>query len=87
VYPEEFQVLNVLSTAGALILGIGYLFPSFYLVQSMLRGEAAGPNPWHARGLEWETSSPPPAHNFDRTPVVEDEAYAYDKAPKETVVA
>ena len=32
VYPDEFQVLNVLSTAGATVLGFGYLFPSFYLV-------------------------------------------------------
>ena len=86
-YPEEFQVLNVLSTAGALILGIGYLFPSFYLAHSIAKGEPAGNNPWGARGLEWETTSPPPAHNFEQTPVVEDEAYAYDKAPREAAGA
>ncbi|GAG51979.1 unnamed protein product, partial [marine sediment metagenome] len=44
-YPEEFQVLNVLSSAGALILGIGYLLPSFYLVYSIVKGEPAGNNP------------------------------------------
>ena len=30
----------------------------------------AGPNPWHATGLEWQTDSPPPVHNFDEPPVV-----------------
>ncbi len=86
-YPEEFQVLNVLSTAGALILGVGYLFPSFYLAHSIAKGEPAGNNPWGARGLEWETTSPPPTHNFEKTPVVVDEAYAYDKAPREAAGA
>jgi cytochrome c oxidase subunit 1 len=86
VYPEEFQVLNVLSTAGALVLGVGYLFPSLYLAHSLFRGQPAGDNPWGARGLEWTTPSPPPAHNFVRTPEVDEEAYAYDKAPKEAVV-
>jgi cytochrome c oxidase subunit 1 len=87
VYPEEFQVLNVLSTGGALILGIGYLFPSLYLAFSLFRGAPAGDNPWNARGLEWQTTSPPPTHNFGTTPVVAEEAYQYDKPPRETVLA
>jgi cytochrome c oxidase subunit 1 len=83
VYPPEFQMLHVLSTAGASILAIGYLLPLVYLLWSLFRGERAGPNPWDARGLEWETSSPPPKHNFQHTPVVTQEAYAYD-APSQT---
>jgi cytochrome c oxidase subunit 1 len=43
----------------------------------------AGANPWGARGLEWQTSSPPPTSNFDRTPVVTEGAYAYEKDPEE----
>ena len=82
VYPPEFQMLNVLSTAGGTILGLGYLIPVFYLVWSLFKGKPAGDNPWGATGLEWETPSPPPTFNFDRTPVVIDEAYAYD-APSE----
>src|SRR5579885_2321943 len=31
-YPPEFQVLNVLSTAGASILGVGYVLPLCYLI-------------------------------------------------------
>jgi cytochrome c oxidase subunit 1 len=77
MYPEEFQVLNVLSTAGATILGVGYAIPSIYLVWSLFRGERAPANPWGATGLEWQTPSPPPLENFTTTPVVTQEAYAY----------
>jgi cytochrome c oxidase subunit 1 len=85
VYPEEFQVLNVLSTAGATVLGFGYLFPSFYLLYSLFKGEPAGENPWGATGLEWTTTSPPPTENFHEVPVVTEEPYDYAKAPKEAV--
>jgi len=83
-YPEEFQVLNVLSSAGASILGIGYLIPMGYLLWSLKYGKKAGNNPWEAKGLEWETASPPTTTNFERTPVVTEEAYAY--AEKEAAV-
>jgi len=52
-YPDEFQVLNVMSSAGASILGVGYLLPLVYLVWSMRYGRAAAPNPWQAKGLQW----------------------------------
>ncbi len=84
VYPPEFQVLNVLSTAGASILGLGYLLPLLYLMWSLRYGPAAGDNPWRATGLEWETPSPPPTENFERTPIVTQEAYAYDELPPTT---
>jgi cytochrome c oxidase subunit 1 len=77
VYPDEFQVLNVMSTAGATILGLGYLIPLIYLFWSMRYGKNAPANPWGAKGLEWQVPSPPPPHNFDETPTVEEEAYAY----------
>ncbi len=76
-YPEEFQILNVLSSAGATILGLGYLLPLIYFIWSMRYGKRATDNPWGAYGLEWETSSPPPTYNFDEPPVVTTEAYDY----------
>jgi cytochrome c oxidase subunit 1 len=79
-YPPEFQTLNVMSSAGASILAVAYLFPFFYLLWSLRYGKDAGPNPWGAAGLEWTTSSPPPKHNFPEIPIVTQEAYAYPVA-------
>jgi cytochrome c oxidase subunit 1 len=80
-YPPEFQIWNVLSSGGAAILAIGYLMPLFYLGWSLFYGERAGANPWRATGLEWRTSSPPPTHNFARTPVVKRGPYEYTPDP------
>jgi cytochrome c oxidase subunit 1 len=77
VYPPEFQVYNVLSSAGATVLGLGYLIPFVYLMWSLKYGKLAGPNPWGATGLEWQVPSPPPTENFEVTPVVTVEAYEY----------
>jgi cytochrome c oxidase subunit 1 len=76
-YPAEFQIWNVLSTAGATVLGLGLALPLVYLLMSLKNGKVAGNNPWGAKGLEWETTSPPPTFNFDTPPVVTEEAYAY----------
>jgi cytochrome c oxidase subunit 1 len=79
VYPEEFQVLNLLSSAGASILAVGYVFPLTYLLWSLWYGPVASSNPWNVAGLEWETTSPPPEHNFERTPVMDSQPYYYNK--------
>jgi cytochrome c oxidase subunit 1 len=76
-YPPEFQVLNVMSTAGASILAVGYILPLFYLLLSLRYGPDSGPNPWHATGLEWQISSPPPVENFPEPPVVTVGPYDY----------
>jgi cytochrome c oxidase subunit 1 len=77
-YSPEWQSWNLLSSAGASILAIAYVLPLFYLGWSLLRGRKASANPWRATGLEWATRSPPPKHNFERTPVVTLEPYCYD---------
>jgi cytochrome c oxidase subunit 1 len=79
VYPPEFQVLNVFSTAGASILGVGYLLPLLYLFWSLKYGAKSSANPWDATGLEWMALSPPPTQNFPVTPLVAWEAYEYEK--------
>ena len=73
----EFQIFNMMSTAGATVLGLGYLLPMFYFAWSLKYGKVAGNNPWGAKGLEWETTSPPPLENFNFAPVQTEEAYAY----------
>lgn len=76
-YPPEFQIFNVMSSGGAMVLGLGYLLPFIYLLWSLKYGEPAGPNPWRAKGLEWTIQSPPKTGNFDQTPIVHEEAYDY----------
>ena len=85
-YPPEFQVLNVLSTAGASVLAVGLLMPMFYMLWSLKYGEIAGNNPYRATGLEWQTTSPPPTHNFHETPIVTQEAYDYESQSEEVEV-
>jgi cytochrome c oxidase subunit 1 len=78
-YPEELQVLNIFSTAGASVLGTGMLMPVIYLTHSLIWGKPAGDNPWMLPGLEWRTSSPPPTENFEKTPIVTWEAYDFSE--------
>ncbi len=76
-YPEELQVLNIFSTAGASVLGVGLIMPVIYLTHSLIWGKKAGDNPWLLPGLEWRTSSPPPTENFEVMPIVTWEAYDF----------
>jgi cytochrome c oxidase subunit 1 len=78
-YAPEFQIYHILSTAGATILGIGYLLPVIYLTWSLRFGKIAGPNPWNASGLEWQSPSPPPVHNFTHPPVLPPKPYNYSE--------
>jgi cytochrome c oxidase subunit I len=73
-YPEEYQMLHVASTAGASILGLGFLLIAIYLTLALRFGPVASRNPWGSRGFEWESPSPPPTHNFDVVP-------SFDRAP------
>jgi len=86
IYAPEFQVLNVMSSAGASVLGVGYLIPLVYLVWvDALRACGGTESLGAPKGLEWKTPSPPPTENFEETPIVTEEAYAY--GTEETRVA
>jgi cytochrome c oxidase subunit 1 len=76
-YPPEFQVWNVMSSAGASILAVGYVVPLCYLVYSLFAGQRSPADPWGAKGLEWEIPSPPPTANFDATPIVTEGTHQY----------
>jgi cytochrome c oxidase subunit 1 len=76
-YVPEFQVLHIMSSAGASILAVGYIMPLIYFAWSLKYGKPAPANPWGAVGLEWQTPSPPPPENFTYTPVIRTEAYEF----------
>jgi cytochrome c oxidase subunit 1 len=82
-FAPEFQPYQVLSTAGATVLALGYALPAIYLLYSLIRGEKAPANPWGATGLEWQTASPPTTENFAEIPIVTTEAYGYDAVQAE----
>jgi len=84
-YPAAFQIYNVMSSAGASILGAGYLLPLIYFIWSLKHGKKAPANPWRATGLEWQTPSPPPKDNFEETPVVTGPPYQYSPEAEEAM--
>jgi cytochrome c oxidase subunit 1 len=69
-YPEEagWELMNLASTIGSFILGIGVVVTAYNVVRSLKSGRRAGNDPWRANTLEWFTPSPPPENNFDVVP-------------------
>jgi len=65
-----WDVWNLMSTIGAFLIAVSFLFFIYNLIASYRHGKVAGNDPWDARTLEWSTTSPPPVHNFDEIPVV-----------------
>jgi cytochrome c oxidase subunit 1 len=76
-YPERYQPLNVISTVGAWILGVGLLITLLYLLVALKWGRRAGDNPWGSASYEWRTPSPPPEHNFHGAPDIARDVYDY----------
>ncbi len=77
VYEPYLQPLNVVVSIGGFVLGISTLIFVVNVLYSLVRGRVAGANPWRALTLEWATSSPPPAWNFDVDPVPFEDPYGY----------
>ena len=77
IYPERFTGLNVASTMGSTLLAFGFVIILVYLIFALLRGKIAGENPWHSKGYEWRTSSPPIKENFAETLEYPEEPHTY----------
>jgi len=76
-YPDEYQWLNVMSTAGASILAGGLAITLCYLIYSVFRGKPAERNPWDSRSFEWLAPTPPPTHNFEAPLAISRGPYDY----------
>ena len=76
-YPLKFELFHVLSSIGALVMGVAMVGILFYLLYSLYRGTRAPTNPGGSATLEWTCASPPPKENFAETPTVSD-PYDYD---------
>jgi cytochrome c oxidase subunit 1 len=77
-YLDQFQPMHVASTVGSWVLAVGLLMAFGNLLRSLGQdGEKAPPNPWGGASLEWQTQSPPPTENFERTPIITTDAYDF----------
>lgn len=76
-YAPEFQSINILIGISAFVLGFSTLIALGNMIWAIYYGKVAGPNPWRALTLEWQTSSPPPAYNFKGAPIPFEDPYGY----------
>jgi cytochrome c oxidase subunit 1 len=80
VYPTDLQGLNIAISCSAFILGSSFLVFIYNMVRSLANGPVAVANPWQARTLEWQTSSPPPLENFAQPVIVTAGPYEYGRS-------
>jgi len=79
-YATRLQGLNDFSSISAYLLGASFLIFVFNFVWSVFIDPKPAPaNPWHSKGLEWQTPTPVPVYNFERIPVVLSDPYHYSE--------
>jgi cytochrome c oxidase subunit 1 len=76
-YPQAYESANKFASVSAVLLGASFLLFVGNIAWSAVAGPKAGSNPWNARTLEWQVSSPPSAHNFHSQPVIVGPPYDY----------
>ena len=82
---DDFGALNMVSTIGSFILGVGVLVFLWNVIRTLRRGERVGNDPWDGQTLEWATTSPPPERNFDSLPPIRSERPFFDQKYPEAV--
>jgi len=65
-----WETINFICSIGAVLQAVGVLCLAVNILSSLKAGRIAGNDPWDAWTLEWSTTSPPPAYNFEDVPVV-----------------
>jgi heme/copper-type cytochrome/quinol oxidase subunit 1 len=79
-----WAALNLVSSAGAVVMALGMAVFAWNLVVSLRSGAPSGDDPWDGFMLEWSTTSPPPPENFARLPEVRGRRPFWDrKHPRE----
>jgi cytochrome c oxidase subunit I len=76
-YAPRFGDLNLFISIASFGLGASTIVFLYNMITSMRFGPPAPANPWRARTLEWQVSSPPPIFNFDEVPQVVGGPYEY----------
>jgi cytochrome c oxidase subunit 1 len=71
-YPagRGWETWNLISSIGVAFQGVAVLILVWNIVSSLRAGRVAGSDPWDGWTLEWGTTSPPPAYNFEVVPPV-----------------
>jgi cytochrome c oxidase subunit 1 len=73
-----WSFLNLLSTAGAFVIGVAMIFFLVNVITTLRKPRTAPADPWGGNTLEWATSSPPPPHNFDSLPPIRSNRPVFD---------
>ena len=76
-YQDRFADLNLAISISSFVLGASIVLFLYNIITSWARGPKADGNPWRARSIEWQVSSPPPIFNFDEIPQVVGGPYEY----------